>query len=82
MHPIEQRLPFFCQPFFCQIELRGWDVAASRNTKFTLAGNSIVRAENVARFIDVTVDCNRFSNARSQEANCELSAIVPQLGCR
>ena len=23
MHPIEQRLPFFCQPFFCQIELRG-----------------------------------------------------------
>ena len=36
MHPIEQRLPFFCQPFFCQIELRGWDVAASRNTKFTL----------------------------------------------
>ena len=43
MHPIEQRLPFFCQPFFCQIELRGWDVAASRNTKLTLAGNSIVQ---------------------------------------
>ena len=40
MHPIEQRLPFFCQ-----IELRGWDVAASRNTKFTLAGNSIVQVE-------------------------------------
>ena len=47
MHPIEQRLPFFCQPFFCQIELRGWDVAASRNTKFTLAGNSIVQVEKI-----------------------------------
>ena len=48
MHPIEQRLPFFCQPFFCQIELRGWDVAASRNTKFTLAGNAIVQVEKLS----------------------------------
>ena len=46
MYPIEQRLPFFCQ-----IELRGWDVAASRNTKFTLAGNSIVQVAKFSRMM-------------------------------
>ena len=33
---------------YAKVLSRGWDVAASRNTKFTLAGNAIVQVETLS----------------------------------